>query len=157
MSVISVVCRHFTEAILLLACISQVQAQTLRYLGQQVVPHAYEYAGTTVGGLSGIDFDPATHRFVAISDDRSERQPARFYALALDPAAFNTREQPGFDGVRFVGVTTLKTTEGAVHAQGTVDPEAIRHAGDGSLWWVSEGNVKRGIPLAIEEIGLFVV
>lgn len=130
-----------------------VQAQSLRYLGQQVVPHGLEYAGTIVGGLSGIDFDPSSHRFFAISDDRSERQPARYYTLELDLAAFNTREQPGFDGVRFVGVTTLKTTEGAAHAEGTIDPEAIRYAVDGSLWWVSEGNVKRGIPPAIEEVG----
>lgn len=130
-----------------------VQAQTLRYLGQQVVPHAYEHAGTTVGGLSGLDYDAATNRYVAVSDDRSERQAERFYTLELDLAKFNTREQPGFDGVRFVGVTRLKTTEGAVHAEGTVDPEAIRFAGDGAYWWASEGNVRRGIAPAVEKVG----
>ncbi len=130
-----------------------VQAQTLRYFGQQVVPHAHDHAGTTVGGLSGLDYDAATNRFVAISDDRSERQAARFYTLELDLDKFNTREQPGFDGVRFVGVTRLKTTGGAVHAEGTVDPEAIRFAGDGGYWWASEGNVKRGIAPAVEKVG----
>lgn len=141
--------------LLLLFCsiVLPVQAQTLRYLGQQVVPHGHEYQATTVGGLSGLDYDAATNRFVAISDDRSERQPARFYALELDLAAFNTRAQPGFDGVRFIGMTTLKSAAGKAHNAGTVDPEAIRYAGDGGYWWASEGNVKRGISPAIEEIG----
>ncbi len=130
-----------------------VQAQTLRYLGQQVVPHGHEFQGTTVGGLSGLDYDAATNRFVAISDDRSERQPARFYTLELDLAQFNTRAQPRFDGVRFIGVTKLRTPAGAVHAKASVDPEAIRFAGDGGYWWASEGNVKRGIPPAVEKVG----
>jgi hypothetical protein len=129
------------------------QAETLRYLGQQVLPHDYEYQGTTVGGLSGLDYDAATRRFVAISDDRSERQPARFYTLELDLALFNTRAQPGFAGVRFVGVTTLRDEAGKPHAAGTVDPESIRYAGRQAYWWVSEGNAKRGIPPAIEKIG----
>jgi hypothetical protein len=141
--------------LLLLFCsiVLPVQAQTLRYLGQQVVPHGHEYQGTTVGGLSGLDYDDATNRFIAISDDRSERQPARFYTLELDLAEFNTRVQPGFGGVRFLGVTSLKTAEGAVHAEGTVDPEAIRCAGDGGCWWASEGNVRRGISPAVEKVG----
>ncbi len=141
--------------LVLLLCwiVLPAQAQTLRYLGQQVVPHGHELQGTTVGGLSGLDYDAATHRFVAIPDDRSERQPARFYTLELDFAAFNTRAQPGFDGVRFVGVTTLKTAGGAVHPEGTVDPEAIRFAGDGGYWWASEGNARRGIPPVIEKVG----
>lgn len=82
-----------TFILLLLLWLTSAEAQTLRYLGQQVVPHGYEYAGTTVGGLSGLDFDATSNRFVAISDDRSERQSARFYTLELDLAAFNTREE----------------------------------------------------------------
>jgi hypothetical protein len=129
-----------------------VQAQTLRYLGQQIVPYAHTHAGTTVGGLSGLDYDAQSKRFVAISDDRSERQAARVYTLQLDLDKFNTREQPGFDGVHFGEVITLKTSGGAAHAEGTVDPESIRFAGDGAYWWASEGNVKRGIAPAVEEI-----
>lgn len=130
-----------------------VQSQTFRYLGQQIIPHGYEHAGTVVGGLSGLDFEPASNSFVAISDDRSERQAARSYTLQLDLSQFNTRKQPGFDGVRFLGVTTLKTASGIPHEEGTVDPEAIRFAGDGGYWWTSEGNVKRGISPAVEKIG----
>lgn len=142
-------------SLFLLLCwiVLPVQAQTLRYLGQQVVPHAFSHAGTTVGGLSGLDYDPASDRFVVISDDRSARQAARFYTLQLDLDKFNTRAQPGFDGVRFLGVTTLKAAGGSSHAEGTVDPESIRFSGDGGYWWSSEGNVKRGIAPAVEKIG----
>ena len=132
---------------------SLASAQTLHYLGQQVIPYAHDYAGTTVGGLSGLDYDEKSNRFVAISDDRSERQSARFYTLSLDLAEFNQRPDPGHAGVRFMGVTTLRDRTGKPHAEGSVDPEAIRWGGDGVLWWASEGNVKRGIPPAIEKVG----
>jgi hypothetical protein len=138
----------------LLIVLQTAQAQTLHYLGQQIVPHGYEYAGTRVGGLSGIDYDPTQQRFVLISDDRSEHQPARFYTLELDLAAFNRREQPGFDGVRFTGVTTLRTSAGLAHDEGTVDPESIRFSlTSGRRLWTSEGNAKRGIPPMLEEVG----
>ncbi len=129
------------------------EAQTLRYLGQQLVPYGYEFSGTTVGGLSGLDYDTTTNRFVAISDDRSERQPARFYTLKLDPAVFSDGDQAGFAGVRFLEMTTFKTVAGVTHAAGTVDPEAIRHAGDGGYWWASEGNARRDIAPAVEKVG----
>lgn len=132
---------------------SLASAQTLHYLGQQVIPHAYDHAGTTVGGLSGLDYDAASNRFVAISDDRSERQSARFYTMALDLSEFNVRADPGHAGVRFLGVTTLRDRAGMPHAEGSVDPEAIRRDSDGNIWWASEGNVKRGIPPAIEKVG----
>src|SRR3954469_4245962 len=56
----------------------------LRLIGEAVLPHGLQFRGTTVGGLSGIDHDPATGRWVAISDDRSELQAARFYTLQVD-------------------------------------------------------------------------
>jgi len=132
---------------------SLASAQTLHYLGQQVIPHAHEYAGTTVGGLSGLDYAASSNRFVAISDDRSERQSARFYTLSLDLGEFNDRPDPGHAGVRFLSVTTLRDRTGKPHAEGSVDPEAIRRGGDGELWWASEGNVRRGIAPAIEKVG----
>ncbi len=138
--------------LLLLLWQPEVSAQTLHYLGQQTIPHAHAYAGTTVGGLSGLDYDEKNNRFAAISDDRSERQPARFYTLSLDMAEFNLRADPGYAGVRFLSVTTLRDGTGKLHAEGSVDPEAIRWGSDSHIWWASEGNVKRGIPPAIEKV-----
>lgn len=138
----------------LLGCLLAIPAgaQSLRYLGRQVVPHKHEFAGTTVGGLSGLDCAPAGTPCVAISDDRAEHQPARFYTLEFDVARFDTGEEPGFAGVRFVAVTTLTTAQGEAHARGSVDPEAIRHAHDGGFWWASEGAIRRGIAPAVERI-----
>lgn len=150
----SALCAAFQAALsaLLFFSAAPVTAQSLRYLGRQMVPHGHEFAGTTVGGLSGLDCTPSGAPCVAISDDRSERQPARFYTIEFDLDRFNTLDRPGFDGVRFVSSTTLVTEAGEAHAPGTVDPEAIRHAPDGGFWWASEGAIRRGIAPAIERI-----
>jgi hypothetical protein len=125
------------------------------FIGQQVLPHGYRYAGTTVGGLSGIDYDAATGRYWAISDDRSEFGPSRFYELALDLSQFSKTADPGHPGVTFHGVQTLKRLDGSTFADvrtnpgRAADPEAIRvHAPSGRLVWSSEGEriVKSGEP-----------
>lgn len=115
------------------------QAQTLSYLGQQQVATGTLFAGSTVGGLSGIDYDAATGRYIAISDDRSALNPARFYSLALDFSQFQRSSTPGSAGVRFEGVTTILDTNGSPFAANTVDPESIRRLPNGQLVWSNEG------------------
>src|SRR5690606_33090020 len=61
-----------------------VSPPRLRLLGETVLPHGLTFEGTTVGGLSALDHDPATGLWVALSDDRSELQPARFYTLRVE-------------------------------------------------------------------------
>jgi hypothetical protein len=130
------------------------EAQTLRYLGQQILPHGYTFRGTDVGGLSGLDYDPASRRFVAISDDRSRRQPARFYLLRLDLARFNTGAAPGHAGVELLDMTYLRDEAERLYEPRAVDPEAVRFGlAPDSLWWASEGDARRGIPPAITEVG----
>ena len=146
-------------AVLLAACQSLPGPQTreqqlqLVYLGQQILPQGYRFANTTVGGLSGIDYDAATGRYWAISDDRSEFGPSRFYELALDLSLFNKTAEPGHAGVTFNSVQTLKRLDGSAFSDARVapgaaaDPEAIRvHAPSGRLVWASEGErvVKAG-------------
>ena len=53
-------------------------ATTLNYIGQQIIPTGEQAFGTTIGGLSGLDYSVANDRYVAISDDRSQVNPARF-------------------------------------------------------------------------------
>ena len=113
---------------------------SLSYLGQQIVPSGTQYAGTTVGGLSGIDFDAAKQRYFAISDDRSGLNPARFYTLNLDITRFSRSATPGMAGVDFSSVTTLQRPEGGAFGLNTVDPEGLRYnAGTGTLYWSNEG------------------
>ena len=51
----------------------------LKFLAEYDVPHNMKFMGTTIGGLSGIDYDSEKNLYYAISDDRSDLAPARFY------------------------------------------------------------------------------
>lgn len=113
-------------------------AAGVEYIGQNIVPTGFQYAGTTVGGLSGIDYDGAASRYWVISDDRSQLNPARFYDLSLDLSLFTRSSAPGAAGVTFTGVTNLKTPAGTEFAPLTVDPESIRKVGS-TLYWSNEG------------------
>lgn len=110
------------------------------YLGQQIVPSGTQFSGTTVGGLSGIDFNPANGHFVAISDDRSAVNPARFYELSLDLSRFQRSATPGMAGVNFNAVTTIQKLGGGAFATNTVDPESLRlNRATGTVFWTNEG------------------
>ncbi|MBP6764323.1 MAG: esterase-like activity of phytase family protein [Rubrivivax sp.] len=121
-------------------CAGAAQAAALEYLGQQIVPSGTLYAGTLVGGLSGMDRDTRTGRYLAISDDRSAANPARFYELSLDLGQFVRSATPGSAGVMFLGVTTVQQAGGGAFATNTVDPESLRiNPGNGKLVWSNEG------------------
>ena len=113
----------------------------LRLLGEATLPHELQFRGTTVGGLSGIDHDPATGTWVALSDDRSELQPARFYTLRLDLGKRRL-------GVELLSVVTLRQASGQPfpkRAMGgeVVDPEGVRLLPGGrGLLWASEGDYR---------------
>ena len=104
------------------------------------IPHQFNFKGTTVGGLSGIDYDSKKQVFYTISDDRSVLQPARYYTLKL---LFNER---GIDTLMFQDVVSLLQPNGSVYpsskenAKLTPDPEAIRfNPLTQELIWTSEG------------------
>ena len=112
---------------------------SLSYLGEFDIPTGYMENGVEVGGLSGIDFDPSTGHYIAISDDRSEKAPARFYDLDVDVSA------AGLKGVTVLDHVTLKDKNGEPFAIRTVDPESIRIGKDG-IYWSSEGDGKALLP-----------
>ncbi len=106
----------------------------VRLLGQQILPHAMDFDGTTVGGLSGIDYRPSTGEYVLISDDRSERAPARGYTARF------TVDANGVGPVTFTGTYPLRTPAGTVYAPKSVDPEEIRvDPWTGDYFWTQEG------------------
>lgn len=124
---------------LLLATLS-APAQTLTYLGQQIVPTGTAYRGLPVGGLSSIDHVPATGHYLAICDDRSDRGPARFYELALDLAKFRRSAEPGAAGVSWLGMTTILDSDGRPFGRNQVDPESLRlDARRNLIYWSNEG------------------
>ncbi len=110
----------------------------LNYIGQNIIASGTQFNGTTIGGLSGIDYDGVNSRYLAISDDRSSLNPARYYDLNLNLALFNKNQTPGVAGVSFNSVTNILTPSGTPFASNTVDPESMRLK-NGSLFWANEG------------------
>ncbi|MET8872504.1 esterase-like activity of phytase family protein [Nocardia sp. NPDC004604] len=109
-------------------------AAPVRLLGEQIIPFGTDFQGTTVGGLSGIDFQPSTGEYVLISDDRSERDPARFYT-----ARFGVDDR-GVGPVTFTGTRPLRTSDGSLYAPKSLDPEEIRiDPWTGDYYWTQEG------------------
>lgn len=126
--------------LLALLLAGSAQAQTLTYLGQQIVPTSASFRGVPVGGLSSIDYVPATGHYLAISDDRSDRAPARFYELTLDLSKFRRSADPGESGVAWVNMTTMLDLDGQPFGRNMVDPESLRLDTKRNLiYWANEG------------------
>ncbi|MGG7579793.1 esterase-like activity of phytase family protein [Rhizobium sp. Nf11,1] len=112
---------------------------SLSYLGEFVIPTGHMENGVEFGGISGLDFDAATGHYIAISDDRSDKAPARFYELDIDVDASSLK------CVSVVKHVTLKDKKGEPFAAKAVDPESIRLGKDG-IYWGSEGDAKVLLP-----------
>ena len=52
-------------------------------LGQLQLDADTTFAGAVVGGLSGLSYDPGSQLYYIISDDRSSKNPARFYTARI--------------------------------------------------------------------------
>lgn len=108
---------------------------------------------TPVGGLSGITYDRQRGLFYAISDDRSELAPARFYTLKMALEATDPKT-PKIKQVTVEGVTFITDETGQPFAKGTVDPEGIALSPLGTLFISSEGVARDQIPPFIREFDL---
>ncbi|WP_434451988.1 esterase-like activity of phytase family protein [Lentzea sp. E54] len=114
--------------VLLGLCATPAQAHSpeVRFLAHHVVPKGLVVGGTTVGGISGLDYDRRSRKWVLISDDRVA---PRFYEGKLSRK-----------GVEFTEVHSLVGPNGP-YAPGTVDPEDVRvDAWTGDLLWSQEGD-----------------
>lgn len=112
----------------------------LKFLSEYVVPYNFQFQNTTVGGLSGIDYNSEKKEYYFISDDRSQKNPARFYTAQI---AIN---QNKIDSVIFLQTTFLKDKSGNFYPNSaqdpfhTPDPEALRYyPKSNSFIWSSEG------------------
>jgi hypothetical protein len=107
----------------------------LQFLGQAIVPTGTTFAGTVVGGLSSITWDPEQNLYYAISDDPSQFGPARFYTIQLDIGD----GQLTSGDVAFTGVTTLLAPDGKPYPPFSLDPEGLALTKDRQLVVTSEG------------------
>jgi hypothetical protein len=116
------------------------------------LPHRVQFKGTTVGGLSGLDYDAVNDVWYALSDDGSDINPARFYTLRIRISS------TGIESPELLDVVTLLQPEGTPFPgrarDGTVpDPESIRvRPQTGTLLWTSEGGVQQGLDPFVREV-----
>jgi hypothetical protein len=139
------IARFFLIGVLMISCTSQKtitvsEHSQLKFLSEYDVPFNQSFQGTTIGGLSGIDYDSKRNIYYLICDDRSAINPARFYTAKI---FLNGRK---IDSVQFVSVKNLLQPNGNVYPDSkedpfhTPDPEAMRYnAKTGQLVWSSEG------------------
>jgi len=78
----------------------------LTYIGETIISNQAMFAHTPIGGLSGIDYDPTTNKWLVISDDRVNHGPARAYIGSL---ALSENKVGSF---KFDQLITLKQPDG---------------------------------------------
>lgn len=112
----------------------------LRLIGKYELPHNMQFSNTTIGGLSGIDYDRKNDIYYIIADDGSKINPARFYTARI------TINQNGIENLHFLKMNYLKQRNGNVYPgpaedpTKTPDPESLRiHPYEKFLLWTSEG------------------
>ncbi|WP_094678099.1 phytase [Hydrocoleum sp. CS-953] len=98
----------------------------IEFIGDVEFESGFDFAGTEVGGISGITYDKVEGSYYAISDDRSERNNARFYTVDID-LSDGTLD----DGdVEFTDFTTLLNEDRVPFPENGIDPEAIAFDGE---------------------------
>ena len=128
----------------------------IRLLGEARLPHRMNFAGTVVGGISGMDYDRAADLWYLLSDDRSDLNPARFYTAKIHITA------QGLGTPALQSVVTLRQPNGTPYPSRrsasasdpqVPDPEAMRWRPEtDTLLWSSEGDAKLGLPPFVREM-----
>ncbi len=126
---------------------------SIEYIGEYRLPKGLQVKNTPVGGLSGLTYDRQQNVFYAISDDRSDKAPARFYTLKLNLDKTNPK-QVKFDRVEIQDVTLLKNANGETYPKRETDTEAIAITPQSSVFISSEGDRNLKIPPFIGEFDL---
>jgi hypothetical protein len=126
-------------------------ALALKLVGTLDLPRDLNVDGAPFGGISGADYDSRTGDWLMISDDRSEKAPARFFVGRLDYDA------GGVKRLRLTRQVPLRRADDATFsaAQGErPDAEALRiDPRTGDLVWATEGDAPRGFDPAVRRMG----
>lgn len=123
---------------------------SLELLGEARLPRVLFFEGALVGGLSALAYDPGRGVYYALSDDRGQLGPARFYTLEI--GLEDGRLLP--DEIAVVGVTRLRDADGRPFAAGSIDPEGLALSSRGTLFLSSEGDADAGVAPFVREFGL---
>jgi hypothetical protein len=126
---------------------------SIEYIGEYKIPDNFQFKNTTVGGLSGLTYDRQRDIFYAVSDDRGDISPARFYTLKLNLDTKNP-DRVKLNKVDIIDVTLLKKADGETYLKGQTDTEAIAITPQSSVFISSEGDRGKNIPPFINEFDL---
>ena len=130
----------------------------LSFIGHEILDGnglSLQFMDTTVGGLSGLTYDPFLNIFYGISDDRgSSSAPTssvpRFYSLTLDLS-----DGALSDGdVVITDVTLLTDALGSLFQPSIIDAEGIAFSDSNSVFISSEGNSNDLIASEVFEFSL---
>ncbi|MGD1701440.1 phytase [Dapis sp. BLCC M229] len=121
----------------------------IEFIGDAEFATGFNFAGTEVGGLSGISYNKDSGIYYSISDDRSENNAARFYTVDIDLSDGSLDN----GDVAFTNLTNLLNEDGVLFPQNSIDPEGIVFNGE-NLFISSEGNVNNGIAPFVNEFSL---
>ncbi|MEH2043664.1 esterase-like activity of phytase family protein [Nostoc sp.] len=115
-----------------------VEISTIKFIGEATLPKGLIFQKTEVGGLSGITYNPRNNLYYAISDDRGQKAPVRFYTLKIDLSKGLLEK----DGVIPVSFTRLLNENGQIFRPGETDTEGIALTNKGIVLISSEGDAK---------------
>lgn len=130
---------------------NQKTASQLTYIDTETIPYQTKYKGASIGGLSGIDYDPKSNTWLMISDDRSEKDYARFYEAHIN---YNKQQ---FNHIKFTQMHYLKQPDKTTYPNkndftsesnhAVADPESIRvnPLNNHQILYTSEGDRELGL------------
>jgi hypothetical protein len=126
---------------------------SIEYIGEYKIPNEFKVKDTLVGGLSGLTYNRQRDLFYAISDDRGDNAPARFYTLKLNLDTTQP-DRVQLKQVDITDVTLLKNASGENYPRSETDTEAIALTPQASVFISSEGDRHKNIPPFINEFDL---
>ena len=122
----------------------------IEFIGEATLPTGLIFQKTEVGGLSGITYDSKNNLYYAISDDRGQKAPPRFYTLTIDLSKGKLTD----NDVIPVSVTNLLDTNNRPFAVDTTDTEGIALTDKDTIFVSSEGDVDKLVNPFIKEFAL---
>ncbi|MCC5635324.1 esterase-like activity of phytase family protein [Nostoc sp. CHAB 5844] len=129
---------------------NSVEISSIDFIGEATLSKRLSFQKTEVGGLSGITYDTKNDLYYAISDDRGQKAPARFYTLKINLSKGYLEN----GGVVPVDVTMLLNQDGQNFPPKVTDTEGIALTDRDTVFISSEGNVDKLINPFIKEFSL---
>lgn len=125
---------------------------SLEFVDQYEIPKE-KFQDTEVGGLSAIAYNREQDLFYVLSDDRSQRSPARFYTFKLNVKEID-QKQLKIASFKPQNVTLLFNDKDEKYTKGKIDPEGLAISPRNTVYISSEGNSSKGIKPFIAEYEL---